>query len=718
MALARLKSPEAAEAPPMPPLREDIALSPGPRRADGSPSWVLHDPAANVYFDIGWREFEVLSRWQLGPPEAIATAVSQQTTLTVGPDQVAQVANFLTSNGLLRHSGAKILALREKSKKLGVMASASQLTGNLLFRKIPLLSPDPFLRRTAGLVRPLFGAGVLWLVGALLLLALYLVGRQWGQFIAGFDHLYSLEGAIGVALALTVAKSVHELSHAYVARLNGVEVPSMGVSLILLWPVLYTETSAAWRIPDRSKRLRIAVAGVASELVLAVLALLAWPFLDAGWLRDTMQFAASSLVVLSLAINANPLMRFDGYFVLCDLTGMENLQPRSLALLGWAFRRLMAGTPEPSPEPGLSPRTHAAVMTFGAALGLYRISLYSGIAYGLTAMVFPALGMVLAALVVVCFLAWPASRESVRWFRIAAKRLGPVFGALRVGAVLALLALPLVVPWRTSLMLPVVLRLGEAHAVFTPEPGVVARLLVADGQHVTLGQALIEMASPDLAHKLEADRLKAGRLAVLLDQHMTQSDYREDEHVEEEEILRLRVEITGLEARLAKLTLRAASDGTVRDVEPGLKPGAWVRDDRPLMRVVAGGAVSAQAYVEERDLYLVAAGAEGTMWLDGNPFGRIPVRVRSLYGQAIARIEAPIIAGPGGGPIQVKQSADKTWVPETAIYKAELDLTGAPPSLGGQSMETRGFANIDTPPRNIIGRIWDRIVGVWRREIG
>jgi hypothetical protein len=135
--------------------------------------------------------------------------------------------------------------------------------------------------------------------------------------------------------------------------------------------------------------------------------------------------------------------------------------------------------------------------------------------------------------------------------------------------------------------------------------------------------------------------------------------------------------------------------------------------------VVDSGALHAEAYVEERDLSLVAVQAEGSLWLDGDPIGRIPVRVRALYDQAIARIEAPIIAGPGGGPIAVKQSADHGWVPETAIYKAELELTAADAAaIRGESIETRGYASIETPPRNLIGRIWDRIVGVWRREIG
>jgi len=731
MALARktttpmrvLASPEpthlpAADAPVVARLRDDIILTAGPRRPDGTPGWVLEDPAANVFYTIGWREFEILSRWHLGAPEAIANAVRAQTALAVRAEHIGQVLYFLTANGLLRLQASKLIEMSAKSRRVGLMGLTTRTTGNLLFRKIPLLCPDPFLARTAWLARPLYSIGFLWFVGALLLLALYLVGRQWGQFTAAFDHLYSLEGAIGIALALTIAKTVHELSHAYAAHLNGVEVPTMGVSLILFWPVLYTETSGAWRLPERRRRLLIAAAGVASELLLAVLALLVWPFLDAGWTRDTMQFAATSLVLLSLAINANPLMRFDGYFVLCDMTGMDNLQPRSLALLGWAFRRLMAGTQEPSPEPALTPRVHAAVMTFGAALGLYRVSLYAGIAYGLAASVLPAFGLILAVLVVVCFLAQPVIREGACWFGIAGKRLGPAWGAGRVVTVLVLLGLPLIVPWRTSLVLPVVLRLGEAHAVFAPEPGMIARLLVADGQPVAAGQPLIEMASPDLEHRLAADRLKSRRLSVLLDQHLTQSDFREDEHIEEEEILKLNMEVSGLRARLGRLVLRAAVAGVVRDVALGLKPGAWVREDQPLLRVVAGDVLSAKAYVEEHDLYLVRTGAAGSLWLDGEPMGCIPVRVRSLYDQAIARVDAPIIAGPGGGPIQVKQASDRSWVPESAIYKAELELDSVPSLAGGRSIETRGFASIETAPRNLIGRIWDRIVGVWRREIG
>ena len=703
---------------PLPPLRQDIVIASGPRRPDGSPSWVVLDPAANAHFNIGWREFEILSRWSVGEAAALAAAVTAETTLEVTKAHIGQVAQFLSSSGLVRVPATKLLEIRKKSKVNGLLAPAGSWLGALMFKKIPLLAPDPFLARTAFLVRPLFTITFLLIIGLLLLLALYLVGRQWGQFLAGFEHLFSLEGALSVALALTVAKSVHELAHAYAARLNGVEVPSMGVSLIMLWPVLYTETSAAWRVPDRRKRLTIAAAGVGAELVLAVLALATWPFLDPGWLRNTLQFAATSLVLLSIAINANPLMRFDGYFVACDLTGIDNLQSRALAMLAWVARKLFAGAPELSPEPGWPLRQQIAFTAFGAALGLYRISLYAGIALGLAAFVFPALGIMLAALVVICFLIQPVSREVVRWFASAGKRLGPVLGSLRVSICLLILLLPLIVPWRTSLMAPVLLRLGQAHAVFAPEAGEIAKLAVTEGQLVSRGDALIEISSPDVAYKLVADRLKADRLARILDRHLTGVGYQEDGQVEQTEVQRLRTEIAGLEARRARLILRAPTGGVVRGLDPGLAAGVWVQGDHPLLRIVAGARITAEAYIEERDLALVAPDAAGSIWLEGHPMEAIAVRVRAVFGQAVARIEQPILAAPSGGPIPVKAAADRSWAPETALYKAELTVGALPDSVAARSIETRGFAIIETPPRNLLGRMLDRIIGVWRREIG
>ena len=703
---------------PLPPLRADIVIASGPRRPDGSPSWVVLDPAANAHFNIGWREFEILSRWPIGEAGALAASVTRETTLDVTKAHVAQVAQFLSGSGLVRVPAAKLLDLRKKSAAKGLLAQTGSWLGALMFKKIPLIAPDPFLARTAFLARPLFTIQFALIIGLLLLLALYLVGRQWAQFLAGFEHLFSLEGALSVALALTVAKSVHELAHAYAARLNGVEVPSMGVSLIMLWPVLYTETSGAWRIPDRRKRLTIAAAGVGAELVLAVLALAAWPFLDPGWLRNTMQFAATSLVLLSIAINANPLMRFDGYFVACDLSGIDNLQSRSLAMLAWLARKIFAGAPEPSPEPGWPLRQQIAITAFGAALGLYRISLYAGIAFGLAAFVFPALGMVLAVLVVICFLIQPVSREVVRWFASAAKRLGPVLGPLRVSICLLIMLLPLIVPWRTSLMAPVLLRLGQAHAVFAPEPGEIAKLTVAEGQIVAQGDALIEISSPDIVHKLNADRLKADRLTLILERHLTGVGYQEDGRVEDTEVQRLRTEIAGLEARRARLILRAPSGGVVRGLDLGLGAGVWVQGDRPLLRIVTSDSVTAEAYIEERDLALVAPEAAGSIWLEGHPLQGISVRIRAVFGQAVPRIEQPILVAPSGGPIQVKAAADRSWAPETALYKAELDVGALPESVATRSIETRGFAIIETPPRNLLGRMLDRIIGVWRREIG
>ena len=702
----------------LPPLRQDILLSPAPRRRDGTPGWVVVDPAANAHYSIGWREFEMLSRWHLGDPAAVLASTGRETSLRPGERDLAELRQFLEAHGLVRVSAAKLIERQAKMRAKSVWQRISRALGTLLFKNIPMAAPERFLDSTLFLARPFFTVPFCVLMALILLLALYLTGRLWPEFVAGFDHFFSLEGILSVAVALGIAKSVHELAHAYAARLAGVEVPSMGVSLILLWPVLYTETSGAWRVPHRGKRFRIAAAGVAAEISLAILALAVWPFLDPGPLRNMMQFAATSLVVLSLAINANPLMRFDGYFMLCDLTGVDNLQARSFAMLAWASRWVMAGGAGRAPEPGWAFGARTIATLYGVALGLYRVVLYAGIAYGLALVVFPSLGLMLAGAVVVFYLVQPLAMETARWFVVATKRLGQVFGPLRVGLALSVLALPLVVPWRTTLSVPALVRIGEAQDIYAPEPGRVLTVRVADGAEVGKGEVLVELASREMTHRFEAGRLKAARLERVLSLRRTGEDYLEADRVAFEELAQIRVELAGLEARRQRLVLRAPVAGRVSGLDPGLRTGLNVRQDQRLLQVLAEGAPKVEAFIDERDLAAVAKGAAGRLWFEGEPLVSAPIAVEAVFEQAVPRIEAPVLASVSGGPIAVRPTPDKEWMPETGLYRAALTIGDLPPSLRGRQIETRGYAIIETPPRNLLSRIIDRIIGVWRREIG
>jgi putative peptide zinc metalloprotease protein len=126
----------------LPELREEIALHPGPMAVDGSPSWTLHDPARNQFYRVGWREFEMLSRWDSGNPMNLIARLRRETTLEVDLDEVEDVARFLATHSLLVSRNA------EGTKQLLAKAAryrqhwAMWLLKNYLFIRIPLFRPD------------------------------------------------------------------------------------------------------------------------------------------------------------------------------------------------------------------------------------------------------------------------------------------------------------------------------------------------------------------------------------------------------------------------------------------------------------------------------------------------------------------------------------------------------------------------------------------------
>ena len=308
----------------LPPLRDELVLHPGPSNGDGAPSWTLEDPARGRYFRLGWAEIEMLARWDRDDPAAIAAAITQETTLTVDAAEVEAFVRFLASANLVRVEGPRALGQLHEQAQAARMNPVAFLLKNYLFIRIPLVRPDPFLDRTIGLAAPFFSP-VFWIVTLIAGLAgMLLVLRQWDGFVTTFVHLFSWQGLAAIGIGLIFAKIAHELAHAYAAKHEGVAVPTMGIALMVLYPVLYTDTTAAWRLTDRARRLRIGYAGMATELAIAAWMTLAWSFMPDGPVRSAAFILATTTWIMTLAVNLNPFMRFDGYFLFSDALDMPN----------------------------------------------------------------------------------------------------------------------------------------------------------------------------------------------------------------------------------------------------------------------------------------------------------------------------------------------------------------------------------------------------------
>ena len=704
-----------AEEPTLPRLREDIRLLATGRAANGAPTYVVNDPAANAFFQIGWLEFEILSRWSFGKADAIISAIRERTTLRPAEANIKSVLNFAEAQGLVRLDSKSLLKRKHASGHAKAGDPGAWLAEHALFRKVPLIRPQVFLNASLAVVEPLFSRWFLAAVGLLFAADAYLVARDFERFRAGFSAFYSVEGFFGVSIALTVAKAVHELAHAWSATRHGVEVPSMGVSMIMGWPVLYTETSGAWGLGDSSKRFEIATAGIAAELVLATLALTAWNVLEPGPTRNAMLFASTSMIALSLTVNLNPFMRFDGYFALSELLGIDNMQPRAMALAQWLLRRLVAGDRASSPEPLLRRGVWWPLLAYGFGMLTYRGMLYGGMASGFFALTCPELALPMGIAIAGSFLAKPVYREVRTWFRSAIARFGRIIGPFRVLCILGpLLAIPFI-PWQTTVVVPVVLRTGEVHRVYLPEAAKVESIRAAEGQTVNSGELLAGFISPDLDYKLRSSVLQARTLNSELIQHRTAAERRELALVQESELSRLVAEIDGLAERRGRLLLRAPANSIVTAVEPGLRPGRWTAADAQVLELVETGTPTAIGFVEEGDLTRITLGARATLAIEGVPFSAFAASVSRISEEATPTVDEPVLTAPNGGPIAVRQDSKGRPVPETAHYRLMLTLDAGVKGL--PLIATRGYARIQTAPAALVTRLLDRVLGIIRREL-
>ena len=215
---------------------------------------------------------------------------------------------------------------------------------NPLAIRIPLWDPDRFLTRTAPFVRACCNPVTLLLYVALVLAGAVVAAMRLPELAANVsDRVFAADNLLLMALLYPLAKAVHEAGHAYAVKLSGGAVHDVGLMLLVLVPMPYVDASVAAGMPEPSRRIIVSAAGMLAEFGLAAIASIGWAVLDPGPLRAAMLDIMVLCGVSTLVFNANPLLRFDGYYVLSDLIGVPNLDTRAKRQLQHVVRRYLLG---------------------------------------------------------------------------------------------------------------------------------------------------------------------------------------------------------------------------------------------------------------------------------------------------------------------------------------------------------------------------------------
>jgi putative peptide zinc metalloprotease protein len=670
----------------LPPLREELALLPGPVLPDGQPSWTLHDPVRNLFFRIDWPAFEVLQRWAFDDPATIAAAIGQDTSLQLDDADVQGVAQFLVSNQLTRPLGAQ--SARQLADRLEKVQGSvwKWLLHHYLFFRIPLLRPDAWLGRWQGVAGLFYSRTFAKLTGLALVLGLSQVARHWDGFSASLVDTFNWEGLAAYGVALFVVKLLHELGHAFTAKRLGCRVPTMGVAFLVMWPVAYTDTNDSWRLTDRMQRLQVAAAGIATELMVAAWATLAWALLPDGALRSAAFVLATISWVATLAINASPFMRFDGYFILSDWLDMPNLHERSFALARWKLRELLFDLREDPPE-HFARQQQWGLIAFAWATWVYRLVLFLGIAALVYHYFFKLLGVGLFLVEILWFVLLPFVHEWQAW-----RQRWPILrarGRSRVSAAILLaLVLLVLLPWPGRVTGSALLRPDEVWPVYATSGAQVQALPFADGAQVAAGAVLLQLQVPELQTRRANVQARVERLRWQVASAGLDAEARNRLLVLEEQHSAAQSELASLDTELRNDAPPAPYAGQLRLSDPDLQAGQWLaRKEKVGQLLRTDGRWVVETWLDEEAVQRVAVGSRALFLCDSGACPALTLQVLAIDRDATRVLPRPELAAHLGGHILTREKAGQL-VPERAIYHVSLGLapsTALPPELATHS---------------------------------
>ncbi len=695
-------------------LRQDLGVFQASPEHDGSPAWNIHDPVSNRFYRINWAIFEVLSRWHLGSSQAVLTRIQQETTLQLHNEDIEGVVQFLEAHHLLLQSTAEHsaqLLTRYQQQKLHW---GKWLLKNYLFFRIPLFHPDSLLQRLTPKLSGLFTSGCWWLLLLITMLTIVQVFRHWEDFSHSFAAYHNWEALLAFALAITFSKILHELGHAVAATHYGCRIPSMGVAFLVLWPMLYTDTTDSWKLASRRARLQIGAAGMAAELMLALLATWLWFMLPDGPLRAAVFFLATGTWVITLIINISPFMRFDGYFLLSDLLNIPNLHQRAFALGRWWLREKLFALQHPSPE-FFTPGLHRFLIIFAVVTWIYRLILFLSIALLVYHFFFKALGIFLMIVELIWFIARPIYQELSLWFKLRSQ-LSWNSTTMRNMLLLMLLMFTLIIPWQTRLTVPAVISPLQEQSLYAPVSSRIEYLNPAN--RVNKGDILLQLNSPELTQRIQLARLQTEQLRWQLEQQAFSSRLLAKGEALREHYQASQSRLDGLLAEQQKLTLRAPFDGRMLIDRDEYQHGSWVTPQLPLVTLINPELSKIEAYVSEEDLNRLQPRAQARFIADQIELGRYDCRVAEIDNVNVSQLQEPAITSLYGGTLPARWDNSgqvPTLKPAVSSYRVLLEQCDPkqPPS-----MRMRGQATLEVEAESYIQQWTRQLIRVFVKEGG
>lgn len=557
--------------------------------------------------------------------------------------------------------------------------------------QIPLWDPERFLTACLPIVRPFFSwwGVLLWCLVVVPALALGAV--HWTDLTSNMlDRAVTPRNLVALWFLFPVIKLLHELGHAFAVKAFGGEVHDLGVMFLVFTPVPYVEASASWAFRSKWQRIAVGGAGMIVEIALAAVALYIWSSVEPGLVRTLAYNTIMVAGISTVLFNANPLLQFDGYYMLADYLEIPNLKTRANKYMGYLFQRYIAGHRAAIPGP-MIPEERWRFVGYATAAYVYRIGVVFGILLFLAEQ-WLLLGFLFAGLTAFTWILIPFWKGLAFLFRNAGLR--PV-RVRALGATAAILGgIALLLGW-----LPLPDRSRAEGVVWIPEDahvragreGFVEKVVSRPGSRVRAGDVLVVCADSVLSSKLvqlEAQREEVtAKIRAQLPESLVKAQMLEEQRkFIEQNLARVREQVDAL-------AIRSNVEGTFVLSSAEDLPGRFLKQGELLAYVVDLNRMTVRAVVDQDDINLIQDHTVGVQI-------RLAERIAEPLDAQVARfvpaasdsVPSPALGNEGGGVVPLDPRDPEGQKTLRRIFQVDMTL---PAPQGLLNVGGRVFVRFD-----------------------
>ncbi|WP_157117991.1 peptidase M50 [Oceanicoccus sagamiensis] len=581
--------------------------------------------------------------------------------------------------------------------------------------RIPLFDPDKFLERTLPIARVFLNrfTVVVWL--AVVITAAVLAMVNWSELTENVvDRALTAENIILLWLIYPVVKALHELGHAYLAKMYGGEVHEIGVMFLVLMPVPYVDVSSISGFRDKRKRMAVGAAGIAVEMFLGSLALFVWLTVESGAAHAIAYNVILISGVSTLLFNGNPLLRFDGYYVFSDAIEIPNLGARSTQYLGYLIQRYPLGIND-AESPATSNWERGWFVGYGIAAFLYRIYIMFVIVIYIGGRFF-AVGVILASWAVITQAIIPIGKSMKFMFNSpklrSGRRRANSVAAVFVAAVIFLLFL-MPAPYWTKV--EGVTWPSDKSQVRADTNGFVVELLVEERSWVKAGQPIIRTRDPFVSSRVKT--LEARKKQTELQLRAAQTVDLVEAGIIREELAVINEDLNRAKERVESLLIRSTRDGLFIVPEAQDFPGRFVQQGDLVAFVInPEDHAVVRAVVSQDDIGLVREGVSKVDIIPASWQGQsYPASmVREVFG-GTNQLPTAALGLSGGGEFAISPSDSNGRTTLEPVFEIEIEL---PDEARTEYLGARVYVRLDHGYRPLGLQAWRSLRQLFLRQFG